>query len=298
MLEIGTQFTTLGRQGRAVGPVRFDFSSFQLPGGVSFSRASEGTYFSPGGTLGTALADAPRFDANPVTGSGAGILVEPASTNLVAQSHASQASWTADSTTPTDLSLSALGVFGGVDVPSNGNLWSRLKISADVIAGQPYAVTVFYRAGTSANARIAFSGLPGGETHFSGTLGALSTTRSDVGLITNAVQELLQDGLTYRARMVFSPTATGTVDVGVGPQSLVLGETVICLGLQVEQATQATSFIQTSGAPLARAPDILTFDALSGVYDLTLHYADGSTQVQAGVAVSPGHALTPANVPL
>lgn len=53
---------------------------------VTFTRASTGTYFDSTGVLRTAAVNAPRFDFDPVTRAGRGILVEAAATNLLTYS--------------------------------------------------------------------------------------------------------------------------------------------------------------------------------------------------------------------
>ena len=49
---------------------------------ITFSRASTGTYVDSDGLIKTAVADAPRFDHDPVTGESLGLLIEEERTNL------------------------------------------------------------------------------------------------------------------------------------------------------------------------------------------------------------------------
>ena len=60
-----------------------EFSSMTaLPASVTFTRTSIGTYFDTNGVLQTALANAARFDHDPVTLEPLGLLIEEARTNL------------------------------------------------------------------------------------------------------------------------------------------------------------------------------------------------------------------------
>jgi len=60
-----------------------EFSSMTaLPASITFARASIGTYFDQNGALQTALANAARFDHDPVTLEPLGLLIEEGRTNL------------------------------------------------------------------------------------------------------------------------------------------------------------------------------------------------------------------------
>lgn len=55
---------------------------------ITFTRASEGTYFDSSGVLRKAAIDAPRFDYHPTTGEALGLLIEEQRTNLLLRSEA------------------------------------------------------------------------------------------------------------------------------------------------------------------------------------------------------------------
>ena len=64
-----------------------EFSSMTaLPNSVTFTRSSIATYFDQNGVLQTALANAARFDHDPVTLEPLGLRLEAAATNLCLQS--------------------------------------------------------------------------------------------------------------------------------------------------------------------------------------------------------------------
>jgi len=271
MLGLGFTFAAHGLQrAQSVG---FDFQTGQMPANTGFTRGSAATYWGQNGDLLTAASGSPRFSFHPVDMSVRGVLIETQATNLMPYSAASAAHWVADASTASDLALSALGMFAGVDV----------------VAAQPYALTIFYRAGTSGQGRLVFSGLAGGETHFSGLAGAMSVTRADIGPITNASETMLADGVTYRINLVYTPTSSGSVSVGLGPQSNVPGETIIVLGAQITAGIKVSSLIQTNGAVATRAADLPSITGLNGVFDVTIAYADATNEVLPGQVVMPGY---------
>ena len=57
-----------------------------LPSGVTFTRASTGTYFDVTGMMQTAPANTPRWDYDPMTHALNGLLIEDARTNLLLNS--------------------------------------------------------------------------------------------------------------------------------------------------------------------------------------------------------------------
>ena len=57
-----------------------------LPSGVTFTRASTGTYFDATGTMQSATTNTPRWDYDPVTHALRGMLIEEARTNLLLNS--------------------------------------------------------------------------------------------------------------------------------------------------------------------------------------------------------------------
>ena len=68
---------------------------------ITFTRASTGTFVGSDGLLQSATTNEARFDHNPTTGEGLGLLVEEARTNLVLQSEDLSTSWTNINTSET-----------------------------------------------------------------------------------------------------------------------------------------------------------------------------------------------------
>lgn len=286
MLGIGYSFTS-----SLLNSVRDAFLAFTggaVPDGVTFGRGSVASFWDASGNMIIAPANSPRFDHDPVSLTPRGLLIEATGTNLLLNSTATASNWTVDSSVATDLALNALGYFPGVEVASTGVLWSRLKASVDVTGGIPYALTLIYRAGTSGQARVVFSGLPGGESQFSGVAGSSAVSRTDIGTITSATETLLADGLSYLIHLVFTPTSSGALSIGLGPQSSVSGETVIFLGAQISAGADFTSFIPSVGVAGTRGADTPGLTGFSGTHDVLASYGDGTTEKFPGKVLSEG----------
>lgn len=80
---------------------------------ITFARASTATYVGSDGLVKTAAANVPRFDHNPVTGEGFGLLIEEAKTNLLNYSEQfDNAYWTKTNATVTTNSATNLAPDG------------------------------------------------------------------------------------------------------------------------------------------------------------------------------------------
>ena len=133
---------------------------------ITFSRPStsgDATYMNGNGLIVTAAADEPRFDHKYENGvvKSLGLLVEEQRTNILQQSVATTSNWTGgtSNTTFSNLSLNALGIFPGVEVTSTtGEAWHRRTTGFNIpfVSGTEYAVTFYYREGTSGYARLQF----------------------------------------------------------------------------------------------------------------------------------------------
>lgn len=266
----------------------FDFTTGTMPPGAALSRAGSGLSFGASGGLGVSGANLARFDHDPATGVLLGLLIEPGATNIVPNSAPVVENLNISACTAANLALNALGVFPGVQVISDGSSWGRVRHAAEVGAGKTYAITCYLRAGTSGRARFVCSA-GSSETVVAGPIGALANTRSDLGTCTSINELLLADGLTRRLRMVFDSTYSGAATFGLGMDSGVAGQTVIYLGMQVEEGAAASSFILNGNTPVARAADQLSLTGLSGRFDLTLDYAGGGTGTISGATVAPGY---------
>jgi hypothetical protein len=87
-----------------------DFTTGVLPGGLTFQRASAGTYFDNHGTLQSAGLNIPRLDYNPVSLQPLGLLMEVARTNLVPNPRGEGAVVGSPGTDPTGWSTNSVNV--------------------------------------------------------------------------------------------------------------------------------------------------------------------------------------------
>lgn len=94
-----------------------------LPGNVTFTRASGGTYFGSDGLLKTAANNEPRFDHNPLTGVPRGLLVEGQRTNLLL--------WNRDLTNAAWMKTNMTVAKSAVGIDGVANSASRLTAGAN-----------------------------------------------------------------------------------------------------------------------------------------------------------------------
>tara|TARA_E500000318_G_scaffold21455_1_gene21896 strand:- start:359 stop:1603 length:1245 start_codon:yes stop_codon:yes gene_type:complete len=250
---------------------------------ITFSRTSAGTYVDESGVIRTADADEPRFDHDHTTGESLGLLVEEQRTNVLEQSMVTTSNWTGgtSNTTYSNLSLNALGIFPGVEVTSTtGEAWHRRTTGYNVpfVSGTEYAVTFYYREGTSGYARLQFR-YNSQESFVQGPADGSSWTLSqNIGSISNVTTTLMDGQSTYKTSYSFTPNFTGNADMGIGIGTGSAGTTVIALGGQVEAGAFPTSYIPTSGSQATRVNDILSIQGtnFTDVYNQT----EGSYKVE------------------
>ena len=232
---------------------------------ITFSRSSVGTYMDANGLVATASTDSPRFDHRYVNGEveSLGLLVEEQRTNVLEQSVATTSNWTGSTsnTTYSNLSLNALGIFPGVEVTSTtGAAWHRRTTGSNVpfVSGTKYAVTFYYREGTSGYVRLQFR-YNSQESLVQGPAdGSSWYIQQNIGSITNVTTTLMDGQSTYKTSYIFTPNFTGDADMGIGIGIASAGTTVIALGGQVEAGEFPTSYIPTSAGISTRGADNVT----------------------------------------
>lgn len=260
-----------------------------LPTLLGFQRSSESLGWQSTGPFSFVQVNQPRFADDPVSGAGRGLWIEAEATNLVSHSIASTGTWLNDNCSSVDAGLTTHGPFQGVVVQSSGATWGRLKQDFTLTTGD-FAVTCYYVPGTSPRVRATISG-QGVATIVGGAHGNVVTFRSDIGPCSNIEDVVLSDGVTRRLRYVFHSTAEGTFQIGLGPQSAIVGEDIIVLGIQVEQGTTFSSFVETGSVQGIRAADQLLLDGPNGTFEITVDFADRPTQVIPQANVSPGYVI-------
>lgn len=269
-----------------------DFTRGSLPPGVTLSRASQGSFLSATGVPTLAAANAPRFDHD-AAGASLGLLVEAGTTNL----QGNQVFSSTGANGMTRQSVSATGIF-----PSACQFTSLAgssvhycyidpAYSIGFTSGQTYALSFWFS--TTAE----FAVVTGGSTAFGTNQWLVVNTLS--GAIVharNCTGSLRAFAGGWRVTMTVAATATATGSLAISLSdgsdarfpvfSTTHGLTVF--GAQVETGSSGTSYIPTSGAATARAPDIAGLTGLSGVFDLRLTYGDGSRQTLLAQSIGPG----------
>jgi hypothetical protein len=225
-------------------------TSLELPEGLSYSgNSGNGTYIDSSGNINDSVNNQPRFNHD-YDGNSLGILREETRSNLVSNPKVQASGWSAlGGGTETDLSLNALGYFDGMSYSSNGATWHRVYAPfITYTASTEYAITLYVRAGTSGNIRITHRDETGSghETFLYGALDSeLTKSAENAGTIGPVTKTLLPDGSTYLIQYIYTPDFSGNGSIGIGPESTTVGETVILLGVQIEEGSFPTSFIPT-----------------------------------------------------
>jgi hypothetical protein len=240
---------------------------------VTFQRLTGATVTNELGLIERVGNNIPRFDHSyNSTGviNSLGLLIEEQRENILNRSEVTTSNWTGSTsnTTYSNLSLNALGIFPGVEVTSTtGAAWHRRTTGSNVpfVSGTQYAVTFYYREGTSGRARLQFR-YNSQESYVQGPAnGSAWSIEQTLGSITNVTTTLMDGQSTYKTSYIFTPNFTGVADMGIGvglegsP-----GVTIIALGGQVEVGAFPTSYIPTQGLPVTRAEDSVYIDGRIG----------------------------------
>lgn len=288
MLGFATDFQTLATRRRSQGISLI--SAAGLGPNVSFSRASTAFAYGGGGDLIAYGPDQPRFDHDPLTGAPRGLLVEPASSNLMYHSVATTGTWVLNGGSFNDLSLNALGMFPGLRSVSGGAAYHRCNHPGiDLTAGQSYVLTVWMRAGAAQTFRVALRTSAGAQTNYGGTFAAHgASSQGGSGHVTLYDMRAFMDG-TYRLRLGFVANDSTSYAIGVGPYSDTAGDDLIILGQQLELGSVPSSYIATDGSEVSRAADMIGLTGLNGLHDLSVIYGDGTQAVFPAVMLSEGY---------
>lgn len=247
--------------------LNFDFTGGTLPGGITFTRASSGSYFNSSNVLQVygATTDAPRFDYM-ISGATPTLLYEPAATNLLLQSNAFTTTWS-NANGMVSTAAAATSPDGTADA------WSQITAASSYGA---VLQSVTYN-GTS---KYVVSGYL--QKDNANTGGAIGPTGFTVGFTatTSWVRYFSNNTPTAGAINTFVIGANGSPAVGVyvfGAQSELTPTSLTTGG--------PTSYIPTVASTVTRAADQATFAIPSCVGHLTVTFSDNTTQ---SIAVTPG----------
>jgi hypothetical protein len=245
------------------GTINFDFTTGSLPGAITFTRPSIGTYNSSGNLLVTAGNDVARF--NYISGV-ANLLIEGAATNLLTQSNNfSSVDWVASTATV------ASAQFIGPDGANNG--WTFT-----VTATNGYIYEVFTYSSVAYTLSLWVKVITAGS-FIQLQLGGVGSG----GGVT---------ATTTLARLPFTATAAAGAAATLFQNIGTVGAMGI-YGAQLETGSKMTSYIPTTTTAATRAPDSATFTIPSGVGHLLYTFDDATTQ---SVTVSAGSYTIPTNL--
>jgi len=253
---------------------------------ITFTRASTATYFAANGVLTSAANDVPRFDYDPTTYLGRGILIEESRTNSIRNNTMQGA--VAPSTFPTNWqSVIVAGLTSTVVGTGTLNGITYLDVRVNGTA----SVSTYYNlvpdilvAGSSGQTWSGsfWAALVGGS--LSNTNANIEIRESDAaqGFLTNTLTLLpLTASLTrYSQARTLTNASTAFVSVRFVWQ-VTAGQPVdftLRIGLpQLEQGAFATSVIPTTTTALTRSADVASVNPLSPWYNAV----EGTLYVQA-----------------
>ena len=262
----------------AGGGASFDqnFLTGSLGTGAVFTRASTGTYYNSVGTLVGAAINTPRFDYDPVTLQLKGLLLEDASTNIMAPSIPIGGSWVPSALTVT----AASGI-----APDGTNTMVRMaetavnnlhftSVGQGFAGGGQWTGSVYAKAAElrylqfvlddgGANAVYATFDLVGGTI-----TGPVASTGTAVAV--SASMQAVGNGI-YRCSIVTTPAGTAlrtmlfTANTGnPGKFPSYAGNAangLLVWGAQVEALPYMSSHIPTTSVSVTRARDSLVYPA-------------------------------------
>jgi hypothetical protein len=282
---------------------------------ITFTRASNATFFDANGTLQTAANAAPRFDHDPATAGNPsrGLLIEEARTNLYQRSaefdnaywNKTRASITASALASPDGTMSA-----DLLVEDNTASNSHFVFRQVAHAGANSTVTVSVFAKAKERDRLSVSvlsgittptiDLSGGTVVFNlaaGTAGSFSGSQTGTASngTGNAAIASVGNGW-YRCTITLTPAGVTATDTQVyfglhnGTSSSYTGDNTSGLyiwGAQLEAGAFPTSYIPTTTAAATRAVDVAVVTPISSFYNqsegtLFAEVREGGSDLQYG----------------
>ena len=248
---------------------------------ITFTRASDATYFDANGVLQTAINNVPRFDHDPATGASRGLLIEEARTNSIRNSQAGGGgtlpnNWTASSTlnnvtrtivgvgtenglsyleiqyagTPTTTSAVTIGFDSTTQVvAANGQAWS----------GSAYCRLV---GGSLSNSTVAL--LTSGRDASGNSVAAQSTNTPITPTSAALASQRFSSVVTFSSASVERVMSFITIAYTSGnPIDL----TLRIAAPQLEQGAFPTSYIPTTSAAATRSADSAVVTPISSFYN-------------------------------
>jgi len=259
---------------------------------ITFTRASNATFFDANGTLQTASNDTPRFDHDPATGASRGLLIEESRTNSIRNAQAGGAVAGTPGTMPTNWSA-----------PTSQHGLTREIVGTGTTNGLSW-IDIRYSGTTNTNSGLQFQ--TESATQIPATAGDTWTGSAYVELVGGsssgiswAIQNWYHDSAGVFINFndtAFTPTSsrvrvshTGGVAANATrirsvlqffyASGVVVDFTLRIAAPQLEQGAFATSYIPTTTAAATRAADSAVVTPIASFYNQaegTL-FAEGSS---------------------
>jgi hypothetical protein len=254
---------------------------------ITFTRASDGTFFDADGVLQTATNDAPRFDHDSVNGASRGLLIEEARTNSLRNSQAGG---------------STNGVFGSGGIfPTHWAVTAQTGISREIIGtgtvnGMAYidmrfsgTATAGFFTGIQFDASSQIAALQNQTWTASAYVALVAGTLANVSNVGLGFLERDSGGVSLISGVTTSFTPSATLVRRTGTRTLTEASTAFYISNirftaasgqavdftlriaapQLEQGAFATSYIPTTSAAATRAADSAIVTPVSSFYNAT-----------------------------
>jgi hypothetical protein len=231
------------------------------------TRAGIATYTGSGGLIKTALTDVARIGYDEISGKAGGLLHEDAATNLVTYSQDfADAAWAKElvTLTVTDIAPDGTATATSINEGASSGVHRLFNSSPSITEGEKMTFSIFAKAGTSDNIRIAVTNMSA-EVLFDLTLGEVTTI---FGALDAGVIPMKNGWFRLWIRSDSVPT-TGSVTVVVymvddsgGVSYAGTNRNIAIWGAQFEKQVSnyaPSSYIVTTSAAGTRAGDVLAF---------------------------------------
>lgn len=230
----------------------------------NYSAPAGRTYFDSSGVLQTAGANEMIRAFDPVTGEVVGNQVWNAYTCLNHYSFdPTNSAWLVSGATRTPYG-GKVGQFTPVYVESTGGTWNRL-LATFLSGNDSYTVRCIYSSGSSGRFRLTCRDTSNSlETQLAGTVnGVKSTITTAAGTVTVKSDKQLLSGL-REIIITFVPVNPGTgVSFGFGPDSVVVGESLLLYGACVYAGTEEKPLVNTLNSSVLVAGESQVINAES-----------------------------------
>jgi hypothetical protein len=250
---------------------------------ITFTRASNATFFDASGTLQTAANDTPRFDHDPATAGNPsrGLLIEETRTNLFERSaEFDDAYWNKTSTTVTANNAASPSSTTTADLVEKTGNETTTPARTLAVAASAHTASVFAKnsSGNRLRLRIDATGGTVVSAVFNTADGTVVST--DAG-VTASVQSVGNGW--YRCIATYTFASAVNSSIGFSPRNEgadATGAKAWLWGAQVEAGAFATSYIPTTTAAATRSSDSAVVTPIASFYN----QSEGTLFVEATTA--------------